>query len=75
MTRENLKKWIIAAGVRAVKTAAQAAIGVIGATAAMNEVSWSVVASTAVLAAIVSVLTSLAGLPEVDGGASPLQNV
>lgn len=75
MTKQQIKQWIKAAFIRAAKTAAQAAVGVIGATAALNEVSWSVVASTAILAAIVSVLTSLAGLPEVDDGVSPLQSV
>lgn len=67
---EGLEKWAKAAGVRAVKTAAQSAIGTIGASAAMGDVDWMLVGSAALLAAIVSVLTSLAGIPEVDDGAS-----
>lgn len=72
MTKAEIKQWAKCAGVRAVKTMAQSAIGVIGATVALNDVNWAVVASTAILAGVVSVLTSLAGLPEVDEGASPL---
>ena len=52
------------------KTAAQSAIGTIGASAAMGEVDWALVGSAALLAAIVSLLTSIAGIPEVEGGAS-----
>mgnify|MGYP002796304671 CR=1 FL=1 len=58
--------WAKAAGVRAVKTVAQSAIGAIGASAIMSEVDWCIVASTAALSGIVSVLTSIAGLPEVN---------
>ena len=68
--KDNIKQWGKAAGVRAVKTAAQAALGVIGASAAVGEVVWPLVGSAALLAAIVSVLTSLAGVPDVEGGAS-----
>lgn len=67
---ETLKQWACAALVRAVKTAAQSAIGTIGASVAMGEVDWALVGSAALLAAIVSMLTSLAGIPEVEGGAS-----
>ena len=63
----NAKNWWKAAGIRAVKTVAQTAIGCIGASAVLADVSWPVVASAAVLAGIVSLLTSVAGLPEVDG--------
>lgn len=67
---EGLITWAKAAGIRAVKTAAQSAIGTIGASAAMGDVDWMLVGSAALLAAIVSVLTSLAGIPEVGDGAS-----
>jgi len=58
-------KWLKAATIRAIKTAAQAAIGAIGAATVFSEVDWRVVGGTALLATIVSYLTSLAGLPEV----------
>lgn len=58
--------WAKAAGVRAVKTVAQSAIGAIGAGAIMSEVDWRIVASTAALSGIISILTSIAGLPEVN---------
>lgn len=61
------KAWAKAAGIRAVKTAAQAAIGTIGASAAMGDVDWLLCGSAALLAAVLSLLTSVAGLPEVDG--------
>lgn len=67
---ENTKKWVKAASVRAVKTAAQTAVATIGTTAVMSEVNWAVVASASVLAGILSMLTSVAGIPEVDGGES-----
>ena len=67
---ETVVEWAACAGVRAVKTAAQSAIGTIGASVAMGEVDWALVGSAALLAAIVSLLTSLAGIPEVEGGAS-----
>lgn len=66
----ELKKWALAALVRAVKTAAQTAVGAIGATAIFTDVNWSVVGMTALLSFVLSLLTSFAGLPEVDGGAS-----
>ena len=61
----NWKVWACAAAVRAVKTIAQTAIGCIGAGVVLSDVSWPMVASAAVLAGIVSILTSIAGLPEV----------
>lgn len=67
---ESIRGWIKASGVRAVKTAAQAALGVIGASVFVGEVAWPLVASAALLAGIVSVLTSVVGIPEVEGGAS-----
>lgn len=62
---KNWKKWAKAAGVRAVKTVAQTAVGVIGASALIAEVNWLTVVSASVLAGVVSLLTSVAGLPEV----------
>ncbi len=59
------KKWLKAAGIRAIKTTAQAAIAGIGAATALGGVDWMLTVSTAILAGIVSVLTSVAGLPEV----------
>lgn len=67
---ESIKKWAAAAAVRAVKTAAQSALGTIGASVALGDVNWALVGSAAALAAVVSVLTSIAGVPEVDDGAS-----
>jgi len=59
------KAWFKAAGIRAVKTVAQTAVATIGTAAAMGEVNWIMVASASVLAGILSLLTSVAGLPEV----------
>ena len=59
-------KWIKAAGVRAVKTMVQTAVGLIGTSVMIADVSWTVVASASLLAGVVSVLTSIAGLPEVQ---------
>lgn len=58
-------KWLKAAGIRAIKTIAQTAIATIGTSAVMSEVNWKIVLSASVLAGILSLLTSLAGLPEV----------
>ena len=60
----NWKKWFKAAWVRAVKTVAQTAVGVIGASAMISDVNWITVVSAAGLAGVVSLLTSVAGLPE-----------
>lgn len=58
--------WWKAAGIRALKTVAQTAIATIGTTALITEVNWAVVASASALAGVISLLTSLAGLPEVE---------
>lgn len=60
------KKWWKAAGVRAVKTMAQAAIATIGASTMITETNWVMVASATVMAGVLSILTSVAGLPEVE---------
>lgn len=64
--KEYWEKWTKAAGVRAVKTMAQTFIATVGAAVVMGDVNWKVTASAVVLAGILSVATSLAGLPEVD---------
>lgn len=61
----NFKAWIRAAGVRAIKTVAQTAVATIGTSAAMGDVNWVLVGSASLLAGILSILTSVAGLPEV----------
>lgn len=61
---ENAKKWVKAAGVRAVKTVAQTAVATIGTAVAMGDVNWPMVASASALAGVLSLLTSVAGLPE-----------
>lgn len=60
----NTKKWLKAAGVRAVKTVAQAAIAGIGTAAVLGQVDWKYVVSASVLAGVISILTSIAGIPE-----------
>ena len=63
------RQWTKAAAVRAIKTVAQTAVGVIGASTVVSSVDWKVVVSSAVLAGVVSILTSVAGLPEVETNA------
>ena len=62
---EKTKLWLKCAGIRAIKTVAQTAVGSIGASAMFSEVNWKIVISGALLAGVVSILTSVAGLPEV----------
>ena len=60
------KQWAKAAGVRAIKTVAQTAVATIGTSVAMGDVNWALVGSASLLAGILSLLTSVAGLPELD---------
>lgn len=63
---DKTKAWIKAAGVRAVKTVAQTAVATIGTAAVLGDVNWIMVVSASVLAGVLSILTSIAGLPEVS---------
>ena len=63
----DTRKWIKASVVRAVKTMAQTAVATIGTSAVMGDVNWVMVASASVLSGIISILTSVAGIPEVGG--------
>lgn len=67
-----MKEWIKAAGIRALKTVAQTAVATIGTSAVISEVNWVMVASASVLAGILSLLTSVAGLPELK---QPEENI
>lgn len=64
MNKEYVIKWIHAAGVRAIKTVAQTALSLISVGAALSDIDWMMVASVSVVAGIYSLLTSVAGLPE-----------
>ena len=63
----DTKKWIKASAVRAVKTMAQTAVAIIGTCTVMGDVNWTMVASASALSGIISILTSVAGIPEVEG--------
>ena len=63
--KNNFKKWVKCAGIRAIKTIAQTAVATIGTSAVIGDVNWIMVASASALAGILSILTSIAGLPEV----------
>lgn len=65
---EKVKTWLKAAGIRAIKTVAQTAVASIGASAIISDVNWMVVLSASALAGVLSLLTSVAGLPEIKEG-------
>ena len=67
---DKIIRWLKAAGIRALKTVAQTALGTIGTSAILAEINWKLVASAAIMAGILSLLTSLAGLPELKDGDS-----
>ena len=66
MKKVFTKEWFVAAGIRALRTMAQTAVGLIPASAMIQEVDWKVILGTALLAGVASLLTSVAGLPELE---------
>ena len=65
MNKSNWKEWLKAAGVRAIKTVAQTALATLGTTTFVGEVNWGMIASASLMAGILSLLTSIVGIPEV----------
>ena len=74
MNKEKVIKWLKAAGVRAIKTVAQTAVATIGTSAVIGQVNWVAVGSASALAGILSLLTSIAGLPELKEAAENNSN-
>lgn len=66
MTKNNFKKWLKASSVRAIKTVSQTAISLIGVGTVMSDIDWVMVGSASLLSGILSILTSVAGIPEVE---------
>ena len=66
--KNNFKEWFKCAGIRSIKTVTQTAVATIGVSAVMSDVNWLAVGSASLLAGILSLLTSISGLPEVDDG-------
>ena len=66
--KNNFKEWLKCAGIRAIKTVAQTAVATIGVSAMLSDVNWLAVCSASVLAGVLSLLTSVSGLPEVNDG-------
>ena len=64
MNKKNFKRWIAAAGIRAIKTVAQTAVAMLGTSMVMSEVNWLMLVSASALSGILSLLTSIGGLPE-----------
>lgn len=73
MTKTNLSNWCKCAGIRALKTVSQTAVATIGTSAVMSSVDWKMVVSASILAGILSILTSVAGLPELDTNESEVE--
>lgn len=63
---KDIKKWLKCAGIRAIKTIAQTSVALIGVGTVMSDINWAMVASASLLSGILSILTSIAGLPEVE---------
>ncbi len=66
MNKDKILKWIKAAGIRAIKTIAQTAVAMIGTSVVISDVNWAMVLSASILAGLLSILTSIAGLPEIE---------